>query len=74
MNLTPFEGFLAAMADSQFSGIFYAVAIFQIAVLAAGLSERARRHPMLAVLIVISQLILPVLLAFGVYYATRPIG
>lgn len=74
MNLTPFQGFLAAMADSQFSAIFYVVAIFQIALLVAGFSERARRHPMLAMLVVISQLILPTLLAFGVYYATRPIG
>lgn len=74
MNLTPFQGFLAAMADSQFSGIFYIAAAFQMTLLIAGFFKGVRRHSMLVTLVAISQLILPVLLAFGFYYATRPVA
>lgn len=72
--MTLFQGFLAAMADSQFSGIFYFAAVFQMTLLIAGFFKRARRHSLLVALVAISQLILPVLLALGFYYATRPVA
>lgn len=74
MNLTPFQGLLAAMADSQFSGPFYVAAMFQIALLIACFSKRVRSHAMFAVLVAISQLILPALLVLGFYYVTRPVA
>lgn len=69
------KAFLSVMATTEdASWVLYVAATFQIALLIAGLSKRARRHSILVVLVAISQLILPVLLAVGFYYATKPVA
>lgn len=74
MTLTPLEGFLAAMADSQFSWLFYLIAVFQTSVAACHLIKGFRNRRISTVLMVISSLIVPALLIIGFYYATRPVA
>ncbi|MCK9193755.1 MAG: hypothetical protein M0P19_07760 [Nevskia sp.] len=74
MSLTPFEGFLAAMADSQFSWVFYLIAFFQTSITACHLIKIFRNNRIANILMVISSLIIPVLLIVGFYYATRSVA
>jgi hypothetical protein len=64
---------LSAMADTEdISWIFYIIAVFQIATLLAGISKRVRANSVFLMLVAVSQLALPILLAFGVYFSLQP--
>ena len=67
------KALLSAMADTKnVSWVFYSIAVFQIAILLAGLSRRVRTHALFAILVALSQLALPALLAFGIYFSLGP--
>lgn len=74
MNLTPFQGFLAALADSDVSAPFYFVALYQLVVLALAFVPRIRATPAYALAAGISHALLAMCLAAGFYYATRPVA
>jgi hypothetical protein len=74
MSLTPFEGFLAAMADSPFSWIFYLVALLQGGVAAYYAIAAVRRKKSPAAPAILSSLVLPIMLIAGVYFAARPVA
>lgn len=74
MNLTPLQGFLAAMADSQFSWIFYLIALFQVSIAAIHLTKRFRSSRIATPAIIVSSLMVPALLIIGFYYATRAVA
>lgn len=74
MNLTPFQGFLAALADSDFSAIFYIAALYQLVVLALGCVARFRATSAYAVAAGMSHLLLALFIAAGFYFATRPVA
>ena len=74
MNLTPFQGFLAALADSSFSATFYIAAVYQLGVLGLGCFPSLRRARWYAVAAAVSHLLLSVFLLAGFYYATRPVA
>lgn len=74
MDLTPFQGCLAALADGDCSAALYAVAGYQLAVLGLGCLSRVRRARWYAVAAAVSHLLLPVFLLAGLYYATRPVA
>jgi hypothetical protein len=74
MNLTPFEGFLAALADSEFSWIFYLIAVLQTGAAAYYLIAGVRRKRLSAVPAILSSLVLPIMLVAGFYFATRPVA
>ena len=74
MNLTPLQGFLAALADSGVSAPFYAAAAYQLAILALGCSARVRATRGYAFAAGVSHVLLAGFLATGFYYATRPVA
>ena len=74
MMLTPLEGFLAAMADSDLSTPFYVAGLFQMTLLFLGVSKTISSQSWYRVLVGIALLILPVLLAVGVYFAMQPVA
>ncbi|MFS2017038.1 hypothetical protein ACL58G_15210 [Massilia sp. GER05] len=74
MNLTLFQGFLAALADSSFSAAFYLAAGYQLIVLGVGCFPEGRRARWYALAAAVSHLLLPMLLLVGFYYATRPVA
>jgi hypothetical protein len=74
MNLTPFQGFLAALADSGFSAAFYLAAGYQLVVLGLGCFAGVRRTRWYALTAGLSHLLLPAFLLVGLYYATRPVA
>jgi len=74
MNLTPFEGFLAALADSEFSALFYIAAVFQLGVLALGFVPRVRASKAYAAAEALSHVLLTAFLAAGFYFATRSVA
>lgn len=72
--LTPFEGFLAAMADSDLSAPFYVTSLFQMTLLFLGVSKTISSQSWYRVLVGIALLILPTLLVFGIYFAMLPVA
>jgi hypothetical protein len=74
MNLTPFQGFLAALADSEFSALFYTAAVFQLVVLALGFVPRVRTSKAYATATALSHVLLTAFLVAGFYFATRPVA
>ena len=74
MNLTPFQGFLAALADSSFSAAFYLAAAYQLGVLGAGCFPSLRRARWYRVAAAVSHVLLSGFLLAGVYYATQPVA
>jgi cell division protein FtsX len=74
MKLTPLEGYLAAMSDSQFSWIFYLIAFFQVSVAVMHLTKKFRSSKILTIVTIASLLIFPALLIIGFYFATRPVA
>jgi hypothetical protein len=74
MNLTPFQGFLAALADSSFSAAFYLAAGYQLVVLGLGCFRGVRLTKWYALAAGVSHLVLSMFLLVGFYYATRPIA
>ncbi|KGF79154.1 hypothetical protein IA69_25840 [Massilia sp. JS1662] len=74
MNLTSFQGFLAALADSRFSAAFYVAAAYQLGVLGLGCFPGVRRARWYAAAAAVSHLLLSVFLLAGWYYATRPVA
>jgi hypothetical protein len=74
MNLTPLEGFLAVVADSQFSWLFYLIAFFQVSVAVCCLKKSFRNSRVAIILIIISSLLIPALLVVGFYYAIQPVA
>jgi hypothetical protein len=74
MNLTPFQGFLAALADSSFSAAFYLAAGYQLAVMGLGYFPRVRQARWYVLAASVSHLLLTAFLLAGFYYATRPVA
>lgn len=74
MNLTPFQGFLAALADSEFSALFYIAALYQLVVLGLGLVPRIRDTAAYSAAAGVSHLLLTLFLVAGFYFATRPVA
>lgn len=71
MNLSLFQGFLAALADSPVSAVFYLAAAYQLGVLALGCFPGVRRARRYGVAAAVSHLLLSLFLLAGFYYATR---
>jgi hypothetical protein len=74
MDLTPFQGFLAALADSSFSVSLYIAAGYQLLVLGLGCFSSVRATRWYLVAAAVSHLLLPLSLVAGFYYATRPVA
>lgn len=74
MNLTPFQGFLAALADSDVSAAFYIAALYQLVILALGFSPRIRATRAYAAGAGVSHMLLALFLVAGFYFATRPVA
>lgn len=74
MNLTPFQGFLAALADSEFSALFYVAALYQVVVFGLGFVPRIKRTRAYAAAAGVSHLLLTLFLVAGFYFATRPVA
>ena len=74
MSLTPLEGFLAALADSEFSWVFYLIALLQAGVAVRYAITGIRQRRLSTVPAILSSLALPILLAAGFYFATRPVA
>lgn len=74
MNLTAFQGFLAALADSEFSALFYIAALYQLGILALGFVPRVRASGAYTAAAAVSHLLLTAFLAVGFYFATRPVA
>jgi hypothetical protein len=74
MNLTSFQGFLAALADSSFSATFYLAAGYQLVVLGLGYFRGVRLTSWYALAAGVSHLLLCMFLLVGFYYATRPVA
>jgi hypothetical protein len=74
MNLTHFQAFLAVMADSDFSWVFYLLALLQIFVAAWVGVKQFCGHKVLTCITVVSLLLFPMLLLLGMYYACQPIA
>lgn len=74
MILTPLEGFLAAMADSDFSIPFYVASLFQVTIFFLGISKTIRCKFWFRVLAGIALLVFPILLALGAYFAMIPVA
>ena len=70
--LTPFEGLLAVMADSDFPAPFYFAALFQVTLLILGISKTIGSQFWYRALVGSALMILPALLAIGVYFAMQP--
>jgi hypothetical protein len=71
MNLAPLPGYLAALADSDISAVFYIAALYQLMVLGLGLVHRVKRTTWYAAMAAVSHLLLTAFLVIGFYYATR---
>lgn len=69
---TELHGVLAAMADSDASAIFYAASAVQVVVAGLGLIKAVREYFIYRVVLVLALLMLPILLGFGIYYASLP--
>lgn len=74
MNLTHFQGFLAALADSSVSAVFYLAAGYQLIVLGLGFFRGARQARWYSLAAGVSHLVLPMFLLVGFYYAIRPVA
>lgn len=74
MNLSPFQGFLAALADSEFSALFYIAALYQLVVLALGFVARVRATAAYSLAAAVSHMLLTAFLVAGFYFATRPVA
>jgi hypothetical protein len=72
VSLTPFQGFLAALADSDFSAVFYIAASYQLLVAGLGCFARVRVKKWYLIVAGVSHLLLPIFLVMGVYHATQP--
>ena len=74
MMLTPWQGLLAAMADSDFSYPFYILSAFQLVLLGIGMSQSMRATLWYRFLIGMALLALPALLGAGYYFSVQPVA
>ena len=70
----PFDGFLAAVVDSQFSMPFQIAGMLHLVLFLLGISKNIRDHFWYKALVGGALLILPGLLVVGVYFAMLPVA
>lgn len=70
----PLIGFLAAMADSDFSAPFYIAGFFQLTLFLLGMFKKFANRIWYKVSIGIALLILPAMLLVGFYFAIQPVA
>lgn len=70
--LTPFQGFLAALADSDFSAPFYLIAMYQLVILVLNFKASIRNSISYRIALVMALAALSAVLALGVFFAMRP--